>query len=316
MTPADRGIFAETFMIILMALALGLYTDSILARESSNNPSQYLGEHPPGDSLQLFAPDRISTCDLHSGVYFADNGKEVYFSKYYGDYTKYDGAWKIVCMKEKDGLWNAPTVVMNGLTPFLAPDNKHLFFSCQHSWNIWTTERHGETWTEPRNLGPIINSSERQDVPCITNDSTLYFCAKYGQSMGIYRSRLIQGQYSQPEKLGFGINSDYHDYGPFVDPNETYVIFTSFRPGSYGLGDLYISFHLNDDTWTMPVNMGPRINTKFKERFPSVSPDGEYLFLNSNRPSKLNKKPIPDGPGNIFWINARIIGQLRKNVIR
>jgi hypothetical protein len=299
-----------------MGFTLEVYSACILAQESNNSPNQYLGESLPGDSLQIFAPNRISNCDLHSSVYFTDNGKEVYYSKYYGDYRKHDGAWKITCMKEKNGLWNAPKIIMNGLTPFLAPDNKRLFFSSEDSWNIWITETKGEAWTEPKNLGPLINFSKRQDVPCITNDSTLYFCAKHGQSTGIYRARLIQGQYSRPEKLGFGINSHYNDYGPFVDPDETYIIFTSFRPGSYGLGDLYISFHLEDDTWTKPVNMGLRINTKYKERFPFVSPDGNYLFINSNRPSKLNKQPIPDGPGNIFWINAGIINELRKNIIK
>jgi hypothetical protein len=248
-------------------------------------------------------------------VYFSKNGKEVYYSKYYGNYRKFDGAWKITCMKEKNGLWNAPEIIMGGLTPFLAPDSKRLFFSSADSWHIMMTEKHGQAWTEPKNLGPLINFSRRQDTPCVTNDSTLYFSARDEKSMGIYRSRFVRGKYSRPEKLGFGINSDYHDYGPFVDPDEAFMIFTSFRPGSLGLGDLYISFHLEDNTWTNPVNMGSEINTKYKERFPFVSPDGSYLFFNSNRPSELNKHPVPDGPGNIFWINTKIFSELRKKTI-
>lgn len=81
-----------------------------------------------------------------------------------------------------------------------------------------------------------------------------------------------------------------------------------------GLGDLYISFRKPGGAWTQPINMGPKINTAYKERFPSVSPNGRYLFLNSNRPSELNEESIPDGPGNVFWADAGIIDDLRIGV--
>jgi hypothetical protein len=245
-------------------------------------------------------------------VYFTSDGKEIYYSKYYGDYRKHDGAWKITCIKQNNGRWGPPVIIAGGLTPFLAPDDKNLFFSSEHGWHLFVTEKQNRSWSEPRNLGPLINFSRRQDVPCVTKDLTLYFSARGAQSINIYRSRLIKGKYSKPEKLGSGINSRYNDYGSFVDPDQTYIIFTSFRPGNLGLGDLYISFHLDDETWTKPINMGSKINTKYKERFPCVSPDGKYLFFNSNRPSKLNSKPVPDGPGNIFWISTEIINRLRK----
>ena len=28
-------------------------------------------------------------------------------------------------------------------------------------------------------------------------------------------------------------------------------------------------------------------------------------------PSELNEKPIPDGPGNIYWVNSVVIQELR-----
>jgi len=35
------------------------------------------------------------------------------------------------------------------------------------------------------------------------------------------------------------------------------------------------------------------------------------LFLNSNRISAINECVIPDGPGNIFWVEASMIEELR-----
>jgi hypothetical protein len=209
-----------------------------------------------------------------------------------------------------NGKWTKPEIVMNGLTPFIST-NTPLYFSSEEDWDIYVSERKDSRWQTPKNLGPVINFSRRQDVPSVTKDSTLYFCVVYGEDKGIYRCEKINGQYSNVEKLGFGINSDYKDFGPFVDPDEMYIIFTSFRPGSYGLGDLYISFRKSGGAWSEPVHMGSKINTIYKERFPSVSPDRKYLFFNSNRPSELNEKPIPDGPGNVFWVDAGIIDQLK-----
>jgi len=54
-------------------------------------------------------------------------------------------------------------------------------------------------------------------------------------------------------------------------------------------------------------NIGQKINSAYKDEYPYVTPDSKYLFFNSNRPSVLNQKPIADGPGNIYWVDARII---------
>jgi hypothetical protein len=62
--------------------------------------------------------------------------------------------------------------------------------------------------------------------------------------------------------------------------------------------------------------MGPQINTGAKEAFPFVSFDGKYLFFMSNRVSELNNRPIPDGPGNVYWVDAGIIDTLRRDASR
>jgi hypothetical protein len=61
--------------------------------------------------------------------------------------------------------------------------------------------------------------------------------------------------------------------------------------------------------------MGPTVNSAAKDEYPFVCPDGKYLFLNSNRPSALNERTIPDGPGNIYWVDSGIIEVLRKQAL-
>jgi ribosomal protein L24E len=51
--------------------------------------------------------------------------------------------------------------------------------------------------------------------------------------------------------------------------------------------------------------------TKPKEGYPYVTVDGKYFFFYSNRVSVLNKNRIPDGPGNVCWIDAKFIQELK-----
>lgn len=48
--------------------------------------------------------------------------------------------------------------------------------------------------------------------------------------------------------------------------------------------------------------MGKTVNSEKGDWFPSVSPDGKYLFFSSNR----------DGSMDLYWMDAGIIQELKK----
>jgi hypothetical protein len=122
-----------------------------------------------------------------------------------------------------------------------------------------------------------------------------------GQADDIYRSRLINGEYSEPEYLGAIINTvDYEEYAPYIDPDEAYLIFASNRPGGFGGNDLYISFQNPDGSWTQPRNMGSEINSNVGGTLPAVSPDGNYFFFITQRADDQSYNP--------YWVDSRIIG--------
>lgn len=265
----------------------------------------YLGQKPPGTTPELFAPRIISTCTQHSSVYFSRDGKQVYFSRMFPRPSV------IMYMHEENGQWTPPQIVCEGLTPGIAPDGKIVFFSTSiPTWKLYKLLKTCDGWTEPELLPSHINFQKRQDTPYINSDGTLYFCSMFGKADGIYKSRLRNGEYMQPERVEYGISDESANFSPYVALDDSYMIFSSTRPG-YGISDLYISFHNKDGRWTQPKNMGPKINTAAKESFPFVSFDGKYLFFMSNRVSALNNTPIPDGPGNVYWVDAGIIEELR-----
>jgi hypothetical protein len=127
---------------------------------------------------------------------------------------------------------------------------------------------------------------------------------------GIYSAKFIEKKFDKIAQMS-ALNSRTPDHCPFLDPKERYIILSSFR-GGLGLSDLFISFKKKDGSWSAPVNLGPKINSSAKDEYPFVSPDGKYLFFNSNRVSSLNKNRIPDGPGNIYWVDAEILFRAQK----
>jgi len=280
----------------------------------------YLGQTPPGMTPEIFAPGIVSTNLEHSAAMFTLDGKEVWFGRLFPN--------RIYYMEEINEIWSEPKIApfcdnFNYLYPGLTQDGLRIFFSSdlpieqydKHKTrgerHIWMVERTSVGWTVPKRLGDNINFSNRNSFGSIVNEGNLYFSARVkGMSTEIFCINLVDCSHAVPKNLTV-INSPEPEHCPFVSPDEKYLIFSSFR-GGHGRSDLFISFRNSDGTWNKPRNMGPTINSAYKDEYPYVTSDGKYLFFNSNRPSNLNQKPIEDGPGNIYWIDARIIEELKQ----
>jgi len=77
-------------------------------------------------------------------------------------------------------------------------------------------------------------------------------------------------------------NSDDYDTGqPFLSLDGKQLYFVSNMPGGYGDTDVYV-VTVNEGHYGKPVNLGPTVNSKFKEYTPYV--DGNILYYSSNRP--------------------------------
>ena len=70
---------------------------------------------------------------------------------------------------------------------------------------------------------------------------------------------------------------------PVIAPDESFIIFFSLERGGIGGGDLFVSFHRGDRSWSSPKNLGAPINSISFESAPGLSPDGRTLYFASDR---------------------------------
>jgi hypothetical protein len=286
-------------------------------RSTSKLTGDYLGQQPPGTTAELFAPGVVSTCKEHSAAMFTPDGKELYFGRMFPP--------EIFVMRQVDEVWTGPEVVSfsgrhGDLYPFLSSDGELLVFSSSRpiepgadpvrgQAHLWMAHRTTSGWSEPAWID--LGSTVRPSGPSIDGDGNLYFNQRVeSASADLFEARREGDGYGTPRNLGRVINSDQPDHSPFIAADGSYFVFSSFHR-SRGRSDLFVSFRAEDGSWTRPRNLGARVNSEWKDEAPYVSADGRYLFFNSNRPSILHGRPVPDGPGNMYWVDASVIEQLR-----
>jgi hypothetical protein len=329
-------------LCILLAIIFGNCTSQ--QNDFSLLKGPYLGQKPPGKVAEIFARGIVSTGASEFGSTFTPDGQEFYYAV--------SGVPRqvIVFMKFQENQWTQPQIpVFSGRYDDwdlnFSPDGKKLYFTSNRplngasdpldNSNLWVVEKTDFGWGEPWDLGPLINTDGYENYPSVTNEGILYYFhseKRDDRNPDVYYSKLINGKYSEPGRLGAEINSPYQEWDPFIAQDESYLIFGSVdRPGGFGGCDLYISFRKEDGTWTQAVNMGEPINTEANEFCPNVTSDGKYLFFTSRRrrleglhptnpityKEKMKMVNSPgNGEGDIYWVNAQVIDELKPDELK
>jgi hypothetical protein len=318
--------------------------------ERKNSPYDVAG---PVNEPRLFVEGIISTIDDEMGATFSPDGSDFYFVKQvpYTTFPRYG----IICVSHfRDGRWSTPEVVpFSGKYldwgPKVSPDGKTMFFAStrpapghqSHVIRIWSAEKTANGWAEPQPLREPVNAPDDfwNLDPSVTRDGTLYFASDRGDHFHfqIYRARMVDGKYAEPEKLGPAVNSKFNDSEPYISPDEKILIFASSGQQSppylaretdlntgghpYLRADLYYSVQ-QDGEWTPARHLEHGINSVAEESYPSLTPDGRFLFFSSERSSFLvpmahrltydvmerDLHSIFNGRGNIFFIAVEALG--------
>nr|WP_298994931.1 hypothetical protein [uncultured Allomuricauda sp.] len=294
-----------TFRMLLLSMAIicSCTNQGTENREGSANRVN----HPyQTDSILLrptkFHPEIVSTKLDKYNTSFSPDGNTMYYTVT----SQKLGVTGIAFQKFENGNFGRPEFVpfVSADSPMtdvqISPNGDLMLFSTfmdyegkpeGFNFNIWTSELKNGEWQRPSPLGYPISSTGNEFYPMMINDQSIYFCSDKEGNSDIYKSRLENGKYQPPIRLPDNINSDGREADAFVSRDESYMIFVRVdEPDGFGNSDLYISFRINENEWTDPVNMGKEVNSGQIDGSPYVTSDEKYLIFTSNRASDDIKK--------------------------
>jgi hypothetical protein len=150
-------------------------------------------------------------------------------------------------------------------------------------------------WSEPVNLGPLVNSEFSDTYPAVSQKGlSLYFASNRPGSLGVdlwvARRASVDHPWEPPVNLGPNVNTSSVEDAPAISRDGHWLFFDSTRPDGHGALDLWVSWraHTNDDFgWLPAVNLGAGINTNVLDAGPAPLENDDarmpLLFFVSNR---------------------------------
>ncbi|MBO0340841.1 OmpA family protein [Flagellimonas profundi] len=192
-----------------------------------------------------------------SSAVFTKDEKTLYFTRNnYINGKKKKGKKRLVSLKiykaskNEDGSWgNVQELPFNSDSysvahPALNPEETRLYFSSNRPgtigesdiWYVDILDSNG--YSEPVNLGPIINTKQRETFPFISDRNILFFSSDGHVGLGgldIFKVSDTNDSKSQEViNLGKPINSSQDDFGFIVKENERKGYLSSNRDGNSG----------------------------------------------------------------------------------
>jgi hypothetical protein len=266
----------------------------------------YLGQTPPGDMPELFAPGIISSIwSLHTTAAFSPDGNEVSWAPMIWVPGQIYSDGRLLRMRRVDGRWAPPEFVpfdTDGDVPFFSFDGKRLYFVSSRPLpgnpnsgkeRIWYMEKSGGDWADPKPIDAVVNDFPMHWQFSMDRQGNVYFPGNAAEGLGmddIYCARFVDGKYLRPENCGPVVNSDKSEGTPFIAPDGSYLLFNRDQV-------LMVSFRNEDGTWRTPKSLG----AGYRGICPMVSPNGRYLFF--TRPfGEINE---------VCWVQAEIINRLK-----
>jgi outer membrane protein OmpA-like peptidoglycan-associated protein len=212
-----------------------------------------------------------------------------------------DGSWKLYLTREEDGVWT-DEISLDSINNFgdsidvisgpnFSYDGNRIYFHAsfdggQGSEDIYYSERIGDSWSKPQNLGPDINTRSFDGFPTITTDGkTLYFARNSKNTpegvtefcYELYVAHKTDSGWTEPKVLPYPVNLGCEKAPKIMADNRT-LIFASLREGGMGGFDLYQTQLNADGDWKSPIPL-EYVNTTDNDLFSCISASGDIMYF-------------------------------------
>ncbi|RPI45609.1 MAG: hypothetical protein EHM46_01530 [Bacteroidetes bacterium] len=213
-----------------------------------------------GGAVRLDKPFNTSHNDAIVGI--SPEGNRLYIYRGHVD----GGDIQVSMLKTGKLKWTSPKSLPGRLTSkegetsaCISPDGTELYFVSANpkltrgGKDIFVSRLDEKgRWSEPRNLGTLINSAYDEEGVFIPPDGkTLYFASMGHTSMGgfdIFRSiRQENGAWSTPENLGYPVNTPDDEVFYVTDQSGVYGYYSAIREEGIGARDIYKVIYLGEE---------------------------------------------------------------------
>ena len=169
--------------------------------------------------------------------------------------------------------------------------------------DIWIAESTNGKFESIYHPSYPLNNALPNSVSAITpNGNEVVVINRFAEEGGMEKGFSISrkkydGTWSFPESIN--IENYYNtssDVNLAMSSNGEVIILSMERPDSFGDNDLYICFRIGVNHWSEPMNLGPKVNTAYRETTPFISDDGTRIFFSSDRKGT-------EGGSDIFFID-------------
>lgn len=251
------------------------------ARDQINNPL-------PFNPKPL--PDNINEYDLQYFPVLTADQKTLIFTRRQSRDPQFDEEM-VISNRTELGTWTAPVSISDNIntrfnegTCTISANGRTIIFtacsgrSSMGSCDLYISNKLGDEWTVPENMGTSINSRDWESQPSLSADGRiLYFVSDRSGGFGkrdIWMSQWIDGAWTKAINLGSTINTAEEEVSPFIHVNGQTLYFSS--RGFTGMGGYDIFFsEWSQDKWSAPKNLGYPINTADDQVSLFITADGE-----------------------------------------
>ena len=195
----------------------------------------------------------INTADDEGSPGFSDDGKIMFFTR--ARFVKGESLGAEIYSSNRSGgkwgkaepvkLWQDSSITF--AHPALSPDGKFLYFVSDlpggyGGKDIWRSERTGNGYGAPVNLGPTINTSGDEMFPYMRWDSTLFFSSNGHPGFGgldlFYAKEDEDGTWTVHNMM-YPMNSNMDDFGITFERGKEKGLFSSNREERKGADKIW-----------------------------------------------------------------------------